>query len=249
MSADVAVIESDVTALEGLDPASREIAITQLLGQAKQFMDVAMKQPDAPRIMSDFKAQIITIAEYAKQKRMSEELQIDSTVMVRRAERGLGVAIREGQERGEIKRKGMRAAQTADSTLSEPPSPSDYLTNAEMFGDQRGNGGNGIYAMTDNVTDDQFEHALTEAVDDRNVSRANVVRKIKGDIPAPKPRKTTPVLSRAMDGISGYRMALEEIHSIDSDLTAEQAQVWVKEIGRTISELGRIRNLVKETAK
>lgn len=243
MSAEVAVIESEVTALEGLDPASREIAITQLLGQAKQFMDIAMKQPDAPRIMADFKAQIITIAEYAKQKRMSEELQIDATVMVRRSERGLGLAIREGQERGEIIKTGSVGGGRI-SPQDNLPRPSDFSPKHELA--------NSIYPLADNVTDSEFEEALTVAADEGNVSRANVVRKVKeakGETPAPKARKTTPVLNRAMDGISGYRMALEEIHSIDEDLTPEQAQAWVKEIGRTISELGRIRNLVKETAK
>lgn len=252
MSTDVAVIESDVTALEGLDPASREIAITQLLGQAKQFMEVAMTQPDAPRVMSDFKAQIITIAEYAKQKRMSEELQIDATVMVRRSERGLGLAIREGQERGSVTNASTAARQrellktTTASDIPVVPSPTEFAAPHELFGAKPGTG---IYAVTDNVTDAQFDAALESAQEERNVSRANLVRKLKGDTPAPKARKTTPVLSRAMDGISGYRMALEEIHSIDEDLPPEQAQAWVKEIGRTISELGRIRNLVKETAK
>lgn len=37
------------------------------------------------------------------------------------------------------------------------------------------------YPLTDNVTDADFEAALAEAKAEKNLSRANVVRKVKGD--------------------------------------------------------------------
>ena len=40
------------------------------------------------------------------------------------------------------------------------------------------------YAVTDNVTDEHFETALAEAKAEKNLSRANILRKIKGE-PAP----------------------------------------------------------------
>ena len=52
---------------------------------------------------------------------------------------------------------------------------SDFASVTELHGKK----GDGIYALTDNATDDQFESALTEARDEGNVSRANVVRKLK----------------------------------------------------------------------
>src|SRR5699024_12029247 len=91
-------------------------------------------------------------------------------MQVRRWERALGAAIREGQERGEIRSNGQHASCAAVS------SPSDYAKQADLTHPERG-----IYALTDNTTDDQFESALTTARDEGNVSRANVVRKLKAD--------------------------------------------------------------------
>lgn len=253
---EIAVIESDVSALETLDPASREIAITQLLGQAKQFMEVAMKQPDAPRIMADFKAQIITIAEYAKQKRMSEELQLDATVMVRRSERGLGVAVRKGQEAGIIAKRGdgsqkdyvrggkvVRGAKSPDPNISSP---------TEFMG-RNGSTTSETYAMADNVTDEQFEEALTAAKTERNVTRANVVRKLKGEDVKPAKRepsgtnKTAQMMERLTTALWGLRHSLQEITAVDPNLDPAQTSAWIKEFSTTSQELNRIKNLLKGT--
>lgn len=250
---EVAIIESDVSALEGLDPASREIAITQLLGQAKQFMEVAMSQPDAPRIMADFKAQIITIAEYAKQKRMSEELQIDATAMVRRSERGLGVAIREGQERGEIARQGQGGGNPpgskgprSDTNMSLPR---DFAPQYELSSN-----GAGIYHMTDDVTDSEFNAALDVAKEERNLSRANVVRKIrevKGESEVKPARaqslNTAKTIERLTESLWGLRQSLQTITAIDAELDQGQVAAWIKELSATSAELNRIKNLLKES--
>lgn len=106
---------------------------------------------------------------------------------VRRAERGLGVAIREGQERGEIETTSearSRAARERDVKLGRSkvfnhfdpkPRPTDFAGKDEL----RGNGDENIYAMTDGVSDEQFEEAVTEAKSEGNLSRANVARKCK----------------------------------------------------------------------
>ena len=105
--------------------------------------------------------------------------------MVRRSERALGQSIRGGQERGEITKRGeggvqgdyvrgglpVRGAKGLGKTFC---SPSDFASPAELVGNQAG-----IYDLTDDVTDDDFETAIEGAKDEGNVSRANVVRKIK----------------------------------------------------------------------
>lgn len=45
--------------------------------------------------------------------------------------------------------------------------------------DELTNSNGGIYDMTDDVSDEQFEEVLAEAKDEGNMSRSNVVRKIK----------------------------------------------------------------------
>ena len=78
--------------------------------------------------------------------------------MLRRCEFALGKAIRAGQEAGEI-------AEKSDNRFSNPPSlestsykvaPTDFATAAELSGNA-----SGIYAMSDGVTPEDFEDALT----------------------------------------------------------------------------------------
>lgn len=109
-------------------------------------------------------------AETTKQLKVSKELQRDAEVMVRRSERALGVAIREGQERGEIASKGRGAIHVhgvhgtvsrSELITTDPAvmsSPYDYAKHTELYGDGK-EGGNGVYAMAE-ATDDQFEAAL-----------------------------------------------------------------------------------------
>lgn len=189
MTGEVVLMDDEVkSTLQSLDTPSNEIAISQMLDKAKSYLEVAMRQADAPRAIADFKAEIIAVAQYAKQKKVSEEIQIDATAMVRRAERSLGVAIREGQEHGrvatspEMKRKaGLVAAakkrgdgQLHDKELMEKPTPADFVSRHDLTAN-----GAGIYHMTDDVTDSEFDNALESAKEERNLSRANVVRKIK----------------------------------------------------------------------
>lgn len=64
--------------------------------------------------MSNFNPFIATVAETSKQLGLSKEIKQDAEVMVRRAERSLGKAIREGQERGEIRKQGERSPHKQD---------------------------------------------------------------------------------------------------------------------------------------
>lgn len=96
--------------------------------------------------------------------------------IVRRAERCLGLAIRKGQEEGRIAKRGdiggNRKAESDDVHVLHRPTDfaaPDDLSNA------RG----GIYAMTDGVAAEHFEAAIESAKAEKNLSRANVVRKAK----------------------------------------------------------------------
>ncbi len=118
-----------------------------------------------------------------KQLGLSKEIQQDAQEMVRRAEYALGKAIRAGQEQGEIRKQG-EVVQAYDrwsgdvqrTDNSTKASPTDFVSMNELSGADS----NGIYALVDNVPESQFEEALTEARDEGNLSRANVVRKVQG---------------------------------------------------------------------
>lgn len=153
LEGEVVLMDDEIKSeLEQLDTPSNEIAISQMLDKAQSWLQVAKQQADAPRAIADFKAEIIAVAQYAKQKKVSEEIQLDATLMVRRAERELGVAIREGQERGEIFSPGVRA--NSNSSEGTIWSPTEFATKNELSGEH------GIYRITDDVSDEEFSDAL-----------------------------------------------------------------------------------------
>lgn len=166
-------IEEKVSAMQRWTPDQQVDHVTELLVQSNVSLLVAIAAQDLPGIV-EVKAKAAGIEKIAKQLHISKEMQSHAAEFVRRAERGLGVAIREGQGRGEILRKGQRADQV--DPLNCPARPTDYATEDEL---QNRAAGGGIYAMTDGVSDEQFEEAITEARAEGNLSRANVARKCK----------------------------------------------------------------------
>lgn len=173
--------------LDTLDPAAREVAVTSMLDQARQWLERAKESTAPAQDVAEFKAFMATVAEAAKQKKLSEDIQLDAVEMVRRSERALGLAIRDGQARGEIETERaarVRAGQQRQGTFHQSVDdnlvkPLDFITKHDLHGAQVEPGLRaGIYEMTDGVTDEQFDLAVSVAKDEGNLSRANVVRKV-----------------------------------------------------------------------
>ena len=172
MSTDL-VPADNMSALNQLDPQAREVAVTRMLSEARSWLAHAVEATD-PQSIATFKAQMATVAEATKQLNLSKGIQLDALEMVRRAERGMGLAIRKGQAEGTVATVGQR--RTGAGGLEHSICfPSDMATKIELSDTNAG-----IYAMTDGVTDEQFDAALDDAKAEENVSRANVVRKIRG---------------------------------------------------------------------
>ncbi|HET6907850.1 MAG TPA: hypothetical protein VFH54_00800 [Mycobacteriales bacterium] len=183
MSAEVAVIREDVAELEQLDTAAREVAVTHALTDARNRLAFAL-QATGPETVAAIKAEVGAIADLSKRVGLSKEIRDDAIEMLRRAEYALGKAIRAGQEAGEIRKPGQSKTSYDrwNGTLRESKdsikrSPADFASQTELSG-QAGN--DGIYAMADGVSEPEFERALVDARAEGNLSRANVVRKIKG---------------------------------------------------------------------
>jgi len=179
---------------QGTDEHELSTAVDSCLARAGDRRTLGPRGPrvylaPAPRTRpaSEFKAWITTIHAATKQVSLSKELQLDAQELVRRAERGVGKAIRQGQNEGTVEtwsegrgRGGLVAqhGHVSDDSgyMSEAKTrPLDLASESDLSGNRCG-----IYAMTDDVTDEQFEEAVTEAKAENNLSRANVVRKIKG---------------------------------------------------------------------
>jgi hypothetical protein len=85
--------------------------------------------------------------------------------VIRRAERGLGLAIRKGQAEGTILRQGQTGYRPGhhmgDPDKVAPRSVADLgVSSNELHGNS---GSAGIYAMTDGVSDEEFDAAIDAA--------------------------------------------------------------------------------------
>lgn len=170
-----------MTTLVPVDPKS-ETSVLSLLEHAALWLSEAVHRGEAADVAL-VKAQIATAAEATKQLNLSKDIQLDAQEMVRRAEYALGKAIRRGQAEGTIRSNGQKSVthdrwnganrMTESSILI---GPGDFATKAELSGKL---GSDGIYAMTDGVEPEDFDQAVTSAKAEGNLSRANVVRKVK----------------------------------------------------------------------
>lgn len=164
---------SDIALLDSLPKEQQELAVTMMLDQSKQWLDRAMEATNPAIAVSQFKAFVSTVAEASKQKKLSEGIQLDAVEMVRRAERALGVAVRSEQQNGTILPHGVRRDRPGQHRDGNT-----ILTDIVSNDEWRGNGA-GIKHLTDDVTDEDFEEVIAEAKEEGNLSRSNVVRKLK----------------------------------------------------------------------
>ena len=229
-----------------LEPKARAELVTHALVESKQWLAVATKGTD-PTPIAEFKAWAATVAEMTKQKGLAAEIQADALEMVRRAERGIGLAVRNGQGAGAI---GTRADGGWTARLQDRETELKMTTDEIFTSNQQRTE---TYVMTDDVTDEQFEEALTEAREEGNLSRANVVRKIKGE---PKPpaaerhellRKThhikaERVIEETVSALEGLALGASLVANLEG-LDADHAAHWADSMRASLRTLNK---LVKE---
>lgn len=182
-SGEMTAWKSRIAALEASDPERAELEITDALTFSNEMLRaVSDVTAHAPATGADLasagigaaKLTAVRAAEFAKRLDLSKDTVLEAQMQQRRWERALGSAIREGQERGEIAGHGGARDSSSNTTSLKDLNLS--------YSDMSGAGKHpGIYALTDGTTDAEFESALATARDEGNVSRANVVRKLKAD--------------------------------------------------------------------
>lgn len=186
MSADLAVITADPSLIErAADPAA---FIVQACERAKAWLAEVLEHGDIEQI-AEMKSQAEAIRIYAMSRQLGRDAQLSATEIVRRAERGIGVAIRRGQENQEITRRGEHAGNQYTGKVhpadSSKPSPLAYGSKGEMYGSADSKPG--ILSLADEGSAEDFEEALDAARAEQNLTRANVVRKMRGRQPARPP--------------------------------------------------------------
>lgn len=184
-----------VSQIESLPAEYREHAVTAYLANARDRLADAL-EATGPHAVTQIKAEVATVAEMTKQLGLSKECRDDATEMVRRAEYALGKAVRRGQEEGTVARRGYR--------------PSDDLPNAktlvtEIF--SSGSDAQMTHAVAE-ATEEEFEDALTEARAEGNLSRANVVRKVKQQAsPQTRDQRADQIEQLAQQGYTSHQIA------------------------------------------
>jgi hypothetical protein len=184
MAADLALAADPRVIERSADPGG---FVVQACERAKAWLREALEHGEIEQI-AEIKSQAEAVRVYTAQKQLGRDAQFAAAEIVRRAERGIGVAIRRGQQSGQIARRGERGSRGAPGVHGGNPGDrrGDHLGSPRPFfrhGDERAD----AYAMTDGVCDTDFESALGEARAEGNLSRANVVRKIRqrrGDLSA-----------------------------------------------------------------
>lgn len=188
MSADLVPV-TDVQAIEALDPQSREIAVTHMLAESRAWLANAMATTD-PTTVADLRIWLASVEQWTRRFNLAKEIREDAQEMLRRAEYGISQKVVEGQSSGEIetvaeaRRRGGLTRQHIEQANELKPQPTDFVSPSEWHG---GGGKPGISALAE-VSPEQFNEAIEEAKAEGNLSRANVVRKIK-DEPGTGPRQ------------------------------------------------------------
>lgn len=214
MSADLVPVDN-MAAVEAMDPETQALAVTQMLTEARSWLAHAVEATE-PKTIANFKAQMATLAEATKQLNLSKEIQLDAQEMVRRAERGVGVAIRKGQESGEVAKMHQGGGPTKDYERNGKTVHVDRLPDKKPMSPLEAaqvpapSMLTPLYAMTDGVTNEQFDSAIIEAKSEGDLSRANVVRKVKQQArPSTREQRADMIQKLANEGYSSRQMPVK----------------------------------------
>jgi hypothetical protein len=150
--------------------------IIQACERARTWLREALDNGEIDQI-AEVKSQAEAVRVYTMQKQLGKDAQLSATEIVRRAERGIGVAIRRGQAAGEI--RGRHQGKRTQRAVGNGPlrSPTEFASQHELS--PGGSDQAGIYDLTDGVSDDDFEGAVCDAKAEGSLSRANVARKAR----------------------------------------------------------------------
>jgi len=240
-----------------LSRADQEKAVAERITQARTWIAGAGQVTELLAALQ-FNSLVRTNEFTAKQLGVSMVLRRDAQEMVRRSERRLSVAIRNAQTGGI--RTGRINSETLRTEVSDNGRQSTIMTVGDLI--PGGRTLSEIHAITDGVSDEQFENVLAEARKRGGLTRLNIARKMKvegysGTDAAPKrsPARRTPktdyltVLHRATASLQGITAALEPITALPDAVTAVEAGRLASDLNRSIRTLVRIKKLLIEEKK
>lgn len=197
VSTELAVIH-DEGAIEVSDPqAYVELACQR----AKAWLVQALECRDVEQLV-EIRSQAEAIRAYTHQKELGKDAELSATEIIRRAERAIHLAVDRAREQGEI----LRIGQTARRPGHHVRGPNMVKTLGEVGINRAALAS--TTPLAKDVSDELFEEATAQARAERDLSRANLIRKIKGKATLlPLLSRLETVTELARSGASSRQMA------------------------------------------
>lgn len=175
--------EESVTAVVLADPSVLDmvrdpgLVIVEMLEHTKVLLAEATRLED----VTEWKARAGALESYVRQRDLGKDAELAAAEIVRRAERRIGQLVQEEQEAGRL-----AAGSGGDRSKVPPgllPRPRAVVFNGS------GRQESETMALADDVDDEHFEKAIDAAKSEGNLSRSNIVRKLRPDPPTAAPKK------------------------------------------------------------
>jgi hypothetical protein len=234
------VVVNPADALErAADPGEFVIVCAE---RGKAWLAEALANNDLDALVN-IKGWAETLRVATMQKQLGKDAELSAAELVRRAERCIGLGIREGQARGAVAPPSRQVGAGDRSAISMLPTPTEITGEAHATQSL-------IYDLADGVTDEQFEQAIKEAKAERNLSRLNVIRKVKGETPPPPKRhefhhraphvNAERIINESVAILEGVAAALALIEDVSS-LDAEKRLAWLGAIREPLSAINHFK--------
>jgi len=175
-----------------------------------------------------------------REKELAFDAQLSATEIVRRCERRIGELVRQGQRDGTVLSRGQTVGdRTRGCDLRRPHEAVGVSENDRKAVSD-------AYAMADSPNE-EFEEAISEAREEGNLSRANVVRKVKGEKPKTNDRSEWHHRRRRIDSNRILETLAQELDAAadgldlmdPDDLDADLVETAVPAIKKSIATVNR----------
>lgn len=164
-----ALISYNQDTIRNLPAEQREQALEFQLDRARTALALALQASDV-HMVAQIKSGTAVMEKLSKELKLSKECQLDAAEMVRRSEYALRKAHRSAQDAGYLPNRSGWLPNGHREEMS-------ISTTKELYGSD--NARSQIIAFTDDVSDSEFESALSEARDEGNLARVNIARKVE----------------------------------------------------------------------
>lgn len=251
----VPIVPTEAALEQATDPAQY---VALACERAKAWLADALEHGEIEQIV-ELKSQAEAMRIYTQQKQLGKDAELSAAEIVRRAERGIGLAIRRGQEDGTIAKPGDIGGAGSPGVRGGVPGLArrqDLDRPADVAQVRDSSELTPLYAQA-TATDDEFEQAIEEAKAEENLSRANVVRKLKKEAPAPTKR---PDVLRKTRHIDSNRVVAETVSALEglsigvglieaASLDPTKVEDWATSLSNSLRSLNRLHKQLKEMSR